>query len=277
MRVTVLMENTAPSGLECEHGLSLYIEHNHRRYLLDAGSSHHMVENATKLGVTLSEVDAAVLSHGHYDHAGGFIAFFHENAAAPLYLRREATQPSYAKTGPLKHYIGIPKSLRDYTDRLHFVEGPLELDDGVWLLPHDTPGLSQRGKAAHMYRKTPAGKIDDDFAHEHSLIFLTDEGMILFSSCSHAGADTVVEEALRRFPDQPVRAFLGGFHLMGMTGVSTLGVPPAEVEALGRRLLELGVTEIWTGHCTGKPGFDLLRPVLGARLNYLSTGTVLEF
>ena len=64
---------------------------------------------------------------------------------------------------------------------------------------------------------------------------------------------------------------------MGMTGVSTLGVPPAEVEALGRRLLELGVTEIWTGHCTGKPGFDLLRPVLGARLNYLSTGTVLEF
>ena len=203
MRVTVLMENTAPSGLECEHGLSLYIEHNHRRYLLDAGSSHHMVENATKLGVTLSEVDAAVLSHGHYDHAGGFIAFFHENAAAPLYLRREATQPSYAKTGPLKHYIGIPKSLRDYTDRLHFVEGPLELDDGVWLLPHDTPGLSQRGKAAHMYRKTPAGKIDDDFAHEHSLIFLTDEGMILFSSCSHAGAETETEKLALLKPLDP--------------------------------------------------------------------------
>ena len=38
MRVTVLIENTAPVGLACEHGLSLHIEHGGRRWLLDAGA-----------------------------------------------------------------------------------------------------------------------------------------------------------------------------------------------------------------------------------------------
>ena len=51
---------------------------------------------------------------------------------------------------------------------------------------------------------------------------------------------------------------------------------PAAVEALGRRLLELGVEEVWTGHCTGAPAYELLRPVLGEQLHSLSSGAVLE-
>ncbi|MFQ8758838.1 MAG: hypothetical protein ACLSAF_04685 [Intestinimonas sp.] len=33
---------------------------------------------------------------------------------------------------------------------------------------------------------------------------------------------------------------------------------------MGRRLLELGIGEIWTGHCTGTPAFELLRPCWGS-------------
>ena len=58
--------------------------------------------------------------------------------------------------------------------------------------------------------------------------------------------------------------------------MTTLGAPPAAVEALGRRLLELGVEEVWTGHCTGAPAYELLRPVLGERLHSLSSGAVLK-
>ena len=98
MRVTVLIENTAPTGLACEHGLSLHIEHGGRRWLLDAGASPRLVENAAALEVDLGAVDAAVLSHGHFDHAGGFSAFFARNAAAPLYLRPQALEPGYVRT-----------------------------------------------------------------------------------------------------------------------------------------------------------------------------------
>ena len=48
MRVTVLMENTAPEGLLCEHGLSLVIEHEGHSILLDAGSSAALLDNAAR-------------------------------------------------------------------------------------------------------------------------------------------------------------------------------------------------------------------------------------
>lgn len=276
MRVTALMENIAPQGLACEHGLALYIEHEDRRWLLDAGATPALLDNAKALGVDLSGVDAAVLSHAHWDHSGGFCAFFQVNPSAPLYLRAEAAQPSFKVDHGREEYLGVPRELLTHTGRLRFVSERTELAPNVWLLPHTTPDLAKRGEKVHMYRQTDAGLVPDDFAHEQSLVFVTEQGLVVFSSCSHAGADHVVEEALSAFPGQKVRAFFGGFHLMGAGGASTLGPKPERVEALGRRLLELGVEEVWTGHCTGGPAFELLRPILGQRLHDLSTGTVAE-
>ena len=144
MRVTVLMENTAPEGLLCEHGLSLVIEHEGHSILLDAGSSAALLDNAARLGVDLSRVDAAVLSHGHYDHSGGFCAFFQRNPSAPLYLREEAAQPSYVLRGDARKYLGVPQELLSHGARLHYVTARTELFPGVWLLPHNTPGLESR-------------------------------------------------------------------------------------------------------------------------------------
>ena len=76
MRITVLIENSAPEGLVAEHGLSFYLEYRGGRYLLDAGESGAFLLNAQRLGVDLSRVEAAALSHGHYDHGDGFTAFF---------------------------------------------------------------------------------------------------------------------------------------------------------------------------------------------------------
>lgn len=273
MKVTVLMENTASDGLACEHGLSLYIEHEGMRYLLDAGASDALVENAKRLGIDLTQVDVAILSHGHYDHSGGFPAFFDLNAQAPLYLRTQAEEETCRTDGA---YIGVPKRLLERRDRLHPVAGREILAPGVFLLPHSTPGLEQRGETAHLFRRTAEGIVPDDFSHEQTLIFTTPAGLVLFSSCSHAGADTVTLEAMDAFPGLPIRAFFGGFHLMGLGGDATLGVCPEEVEALGRRLLALGVEEIWTGHCTGAPAFALLKPILGDRLHALSSGVTVK-
>lgn len=77
MKVTVLVENTAPqdSGLTPEHGLSLYIQYREHNILLDAGCSQAFAHNAQALGVDLKQVDLAVLSHGHFDHADGLRYF----------------------------------------------------------------------------------------------------------------------------------------------------------------------------------------------------------
>ena len=86
MNIQVLIENTGPASLRTEQGLSLYIQTEGGTILVDMGQSSAFAENAQALGADISAVDAAVLSHGHYDHSGGLDAFLGLNAKAPVYL-----------------------------------------------------------------------------------------------------------------------------------------------------------------------------------------------
>ncbi len=277
LKITALIENKAPVGFKKEHGLSVFCEYGGKNYLLDTGASDAYFENAKALGINLSAVDTAVLSHGHYDHSGGYKSFFSVNNSAKLFLRAEAQENCYLKIGPLRHYVGIPKDvLKKYGSRFVYVSENKKLADGVWLLGHSTPNLSERGRRTHLYRKTAEGLVFDDFAHEQSLVFETSSGLVILNSCCHGGADNIVSEIKEVFPGAEVAAIIGGFHLMGTRGTSTLGVKPHEVEALGSSLLKLGVKHTYTCHCTGNPANKILSSVMGERVSYFSTGTVIE-
>jgi len=91
MKIVTLMENTAArEDLSAAHGLSLYIETPKHRILMDMGPNNEYLENAAKLGVDLTQVDVAILSHGHYDHGGGLKAFCQMNDHAKIYVRENA-------------------------------------------------------------------------------------------------------------------------------------------------------------------------------------------
>ena len=94
MRIVVLAENTTCSEqFTCEHGLSLLIETEREKILFDAGQTDLFAENAEKLGISLNDIDFAILSHGHFDHSGGMLTFLRQNQTAPLYIHREASIP----------------------------------------------------------------------------------------------------------------------------------------------------------------------------------------
>ncbi|MDS1002345.1 MBL fold metallo-hydrolase [Clostridium sporogenes] len=277
MKLIALIENKSNSELIGEHGLAIYIKYNGKRYLLDTGASDSFIDNALKLGIDLSMVDAAILSHGHYDHSGGYNGFFHINKKANVYIREEAKELCYGKIGPFKRYIGIPKGiLNKYEDRFIYVDKDYKIDEGVWLISHKADNLETKGKKAHMYRMTENGLKPDNFYHEQSLVFDTDDGLVILNSCSHAGIDTIVEEVKDIFEGKKVLAVIGGFHLMGITGTRSMRIKAEEVEGLGNRLAQLGVEHIYTCHCTGEPAYKILKKTLGNGIEYFSTGTIVE-
>lgn len=76
-RIIILSDNrTVNPLLEVEHGLSVYMEYNGRKYLLDTGASDLFIRNAEKLGVNLCEVDYCLISHGHKIILVGFLSFW---------------------------------------------------------------------------------------------------------------------------------------------------------------------------------------------------------
>ena len=278
MKVQVLIDNIEGFSeksrkLFGEWGLSVYTEFEGKRYLLDTGVSHLFAKNAAVVGVDLSKVDVGVLSHAHYDHSDGMAKFFHVNKTAPFYLRKGAGENCYHAGKlfgriPYHYYIGIHKGfLKRFEDRIRFAEGDMQIAPNVYLVPHKTPGLERIGEAAHLSVKENGKYRYDSFDHEQSLVFDTPQGLFVMNSCSHGGADNIVKEIQATFPGKKIYALLGGFHLFRYKD--------EVIRAFAERLRELDVQKIYTGHCTGARAYEILRDVLGERVQQMFTGLVI--
>lgn len=272
MKIITLIENQGPEELVKEHGLSFFIEYNGKKYLLDSGSTPAFMENALALGVDLRAVDKAILSHAHYDHAGGFDAFLSYNTRASLYIRSGSSENCFRMTRNGEKYIGIQAGFLDkWKERIQFVEGDYCLDEGVYLIPHKKDGRKERGERAHMFLRTPGGEVTDTFEHEQSLVFVTEKGLVIFNSCSHAGIIEIVQEVKETLKGQRVYAVFGGFHLM-KGSPDKLAYTKEETEALGTCLMNEHISYVYTGHCSGTLGYSILKEVMGDQIHYLHTG-----
>ena len=118
LKFTVLVENETSSPLlKNEHALSLYIEVNGLRILLDAGCSSSFMENANSLGIDLKELDYLFLSHGHYDHGNGFVKLLKENETYKVISSANIFKQYYSNSNGKLHYIGLNSKLATFRDR----------------------------------------------------------------------------------------------------------------------------------------------------------------
>lgn len=278
IKIVTLIENHTEDELVCEHGLSFYIEFNDKTYLLDAGQSDLFATNAERLGIDLTKVSKAVLSHAHYDHAGGFKAFTECNSYAEVYMQRAAENQCFSEKADGIKDIGIPQEVRNaLKGRICYVDKDTKIDEGVYLIAHHTDGLSERGKQMHMLLQSCGGeKRFDDFSHEQSLVFELPEGLVVLNSCCHGGVDLILEEVIRAFGGKKVLAMIGGFHLMGSDGPDSMRESEKQVRLLAKKLLSMQVEKLYTGHCTGTRAFPVLKEVLGEKLELLVTGKTIE-
>ncbi len=273
MRVVNLIENTEGcSGCVYAHGLSFYVETSGHKLLMDLGPSEETLKNAEKLGIDLTQVDTVILSHGHYDHSGGIMAFSGINPDAIIYMQESAGDDHYSDDGEEAgdkryRYNGIDKDIMNLP-QVKTVSGDYRIDDELELFTvkkrtHRLPSTNKR-----LLVKENGEYVQDDFRHEHYLVISDGNKRILVSGCAHNGILSILDAYKEKFDSYP-DAVISGFHLMKKEEYTDEELH--EVADIGKTLNKYP-TMFYTCHCTGEPAYKIMRLAMGEQLQYVHSG-----
>ena len=244
LTITQLVENSAGGpGLLAEHGVSFFIEADGRCLLFDTGQGLALRHNAARLGLPMERVEAIVLSHGHYDHAGGLAEAFDLVGSADLYLHPEAFAPKYNREG---RAIGAPfadtAALFDRAARVVETRGPTEVAPGI-RVTGEIPRVHAIEDTGGPFYRDEARTAPDLLPDDQALLLDTAGGLVVLLGCGHAGTVNTLEHAHRISGGRPIRALIGGTHLL-RAGAQRLAFTE---QALAR----YDVAYLAPNHCTG--------------------------
>jgi 7,8-dihydropterin-6-yl-methyl-4-(beta-D-ribofuranosyl)aminobenzene 5'-phosphate synthase len=259
MKWTVLSDNrSCDDSLKTEHGLSILLETDHHRILLDTGASDVFIRNATHLGIGLSTVDYVFISHGHSDHAGGLQYFVEHNRQAKILVSPDAVSGKFfSKRGNL-HSITAEWPMID-DGRLVLIDQTCTIAENIHVIAHIPQNHPMPKGNVNLYVQNTAGDyIHDDFRHELALYV---DGL-LFTGCAHSGLENILAAC-----PWPVHTVVGGFHLLDDYETTE------ELSELAKRLTEsYPNTQFFTSHCTGDKVFATLKTIMGNQLHAFCCG-----
>jgi 7,8-dihydropterin-6-yl-methyl-4-(beta-D-ribofuranosyl)aminobenzene 5'-phosphate synthase len=257
------------------HGLALVITASHgakkHMVLFDAGPVDFAVEyNGTRLGIEFGKIDAVVLSHGHWDHAGGLpmaldlIRKTNGGRPIPCYLhpgmfRQRALPMPGGGLLPIRE-IPSPDDLASKGAVPVVTVEPQVLLDEMFFLSGEIPRITsyETGFPGHK-RLSEDGKSweDDPLIMDERFLaaYVKGKGIVVFTACSHAGVVNVLKHAQSSFPSIPLYAVTGGFHLSG-------GDEKIIAESV-RDIGNFGLKLIAPGHCTGWRALNALVTAYG--------------
>ena len=131
MKWTVLSDNRSKdSSLITEHGLSIFLQTERHKILLDTGASDVFIRNAELLDIDLCDVDYVFISHGHSDHAGGLQYFLEHNRQAQVIVSPDAMSGMFfSKRGNL-HSITTEWPEID-ENRLILIDQTCEIEEDI--------------------------------------------------------------------------------------------------------------------------------------------------
>lgn len=264
MKIFALIEDTCGNP-ECsyEHGLSIYVETEKHKLLVDTGATSAFLENAKKLGIDLGKVDTVILSHGHYDHSGGILGFSEINHKAQIYMQQKAGEDYYHD----ERYIGIDKKILELP-QVHLLNGDFIIDEELFLFANIT-GRKYYPNSNLVLSKKINGKLEQDiFDHEQCLVIRQSSQTTLISGCAHNGILNILDRYQELFGDVPDKV-ISGFHMMKKTDYTE-----KEIENICNTAKELKKfkTQFYTGHCTGEAAIKLMKPIMGEQLAKIHSG-----
>lgn len=243
-------------GLVAEHGFAALVTvrrgERTTSLLFDTGiSPEGMTLNAERLAIDWGSVQGVVLSHGHFDHAGGFAGLARATSSMPMTVHPGVwTQRRLAPPGL------DPTAMPTLSRRALEGEGfevierrvPSLLVDGSVLITGEIDRVTdfERGMPP-----PHQALVDGEWRHDPLVlddqalvVHVRDKGLVVLTGCGHAGAVNIARHAMRLTGVPVLHALLGGLHLGG---------PAFEpiIDRTAAALQEMAPSLLVTGHCTG--------------------------
>jgi 7,8-dihydropterin-6-yl-methyl-4-(beta-D-ribofuranosyl)aminobenzene 5'-phosphate synthase len=274
-------------GLRQDFGFSCLVQYKGKTILFDAGTDARVFESNLKTQkIDLRKVDIAIVSHGHYDHIGGFdyllsvnpkVKIFVPNdffsLGAPVKFPFREAEPNAAKTlskdeqyfrgeRVVEGMLTVPTG-RFWKANVEYLTEAKEVLPGVHVIPTNS-------KLMGTFIKYPPFEDNPQFVGmpELSASFATERGAVLISGCSHSTIETIVQET-RRVLNGKIHLVAGGFHL----------IPYGReyIQGLATRMRdEYGVESVAPAHCSGHLGFSVFKEVFGDKYRFFGLGERLQ-
>jgi len=263
----LFLDPRLPEMLVAEHGFSVLVSATRagrtRHVMFDAGLSvGGLAHNMAALQLSLADVEAIVMSHGHFDHVGGLNGLIRQagRRGMPMllhpdfWLRRRIARP---KATPFE----LPTPSRAAIEGAGFEvieeRQPSLVLDGSLLITGEVDRTTdfERGLPAHQAHRGGEWAPDPLILDDQALVAnVRDRGLVVITGCGHSGIVNIVRHAQRLTGEARVHAVIGGFHLNGP--LFAQAVAPT-VDALSA----LAPSMVVPGHCTG---FDATQAIARA-------------
>jgi len=247
INITTLTENTATRNFMAEWGLSILIEADNKRILLDTGAGFSAIYNAHLAGIDFRTIDLIVLSHGHFDHTGGLKDILaRRNKAIDIIAHPSIWDAKYSIRENNKQYIGIPftrEQLEGLGARFILSSEPVWITENI-ATSGEVPFLTGYEETDQsLYKLENNNLIRDNFPDDLSLAIKTDKGLAVFLGCAHRGMINIMSHFQKITGDERIYSIVGGTHLISAS--------PERLSKTVADLRKAGIQKLGVSHCTG--------------------------
>lgn len=262
-----------------EHGFSMFVRTitngKVHTVLFDTGISRRgIIENASRMRLNFKQVEAIVLSHGHYDHFGGLEAAVKKiNKPRLPIIGHQSMFDIRGETnsdGTIREYPRFPAETQLSPARIATTTQPSLLADDTVCVTGEIPRKTsfEKGFTRHMKFVNGSWQPDPWIRDDRAIVInVKGKGLVVVSGCAHAGIINTVAYAQRIVGVTQVYALIGGFHLAGRDNEN-------RIEPTINELKRMTPTLIAPSHCTGWKAMRAIAEALPDAFAWNSVGNI---